>query len=205
MEPCQRTLKPWFVPRAPVTEIRLSLSFSWQNSHFSSKVGFLFHLHCSHVTIFVDILSHRLRSTSPRNFRVTGVAADFDGFPNPRRGLSFGFSCRFCFHAVASTMVLCTSIRHDCTWHNATHQESQCAQRERHVLLDSPVTKRTRPLQDLASLQRKDQCTRHGTFGRHFVNQIREEHTEVHDITQCRPWSVRKKTGKLSFHFCLVG
>ena len=36
-------------------------------------------------------------STSARNFRVTGVAADFDGFPNPRRSLSFEISCRFLF------------------------------------------------------------------------------------------------------------
>ena len=42
---------------------------------------------------------------------------------------------------------------------------------------DCPFAKRARPLQNLASMQQKEHFTRQGTFGRHFVNQIREEHT----------------------------
>ena len=117
MSALEETLKTWLVPRTPVAELRLSLP-SWQNAHFSSMVDFLFHLLCILVTIFVDILLPSVptcrsgcisfsvsisSSTSARNFRVTGAVTGFDGFPKPRRSLSFEISCRFCFHADAST------------------------------------------------------------------------------------------------------
>ena len=87
---------------------------SWQHAHFSSMVDFLFHLLCILVTIFVDILLPSVptyrsgcisfsvsisSSTSARNFCVMGAVTGFDGFPKPRRSLSF----EIFFHADAST------------------------------------------------------------------------------------------------------
>ena len=77
----------------------------------------VFHLLCDHATIFADILSPTVPHVhiDCTSFSVSalplllGISASrrspltSDGFPNPRRSLSFDISCRFCFHAVAST------------------------------------------------------------------------------------------------------
>ena len=101
---------------APVTEVSL-FQLSWEHTRFSSLSSHLVHLLCSFAPVSVDILVPSVQhcrsdcisfSTSApqllrETFALQGFAADFDGRPNPRRNFSFEISCRFCFHADAST------------------------------------------------------------------------------------------------------
>ena len=113
MEPCLLSKKHRGSFPGLQSQKYASLSVFLTNAHFSSTGWFPLPPlllpcdgFCGHFLAQCPTLPHRLdfvlsfnSSTSAREFRVTGVAADFDGFPNPRRSLSFEISCRFCFHA----------------------------------------------------------------------------------------------------------
>ena len=94
-----------------------------------------------------------------------------------------------------------------CTWHNAIHPEfwiHQAVSRSRRAScpFDLPFAKEPGPCMTLLPLSRMNLS--HGmelVATTSIISEMRI--SEKHEITQCLPWSVRRKTGKMSFvDFC---